>query len=110
MKQGEIWFTDLDPTQGKEQAGQRPVLIISGDSMNHYTDLVIACPLTSVIKNLEGCVVINKSKENNLKSSSEILIFQVRSISKSRLIKRLGSTSPGIIKLVHEQLNNFLRY
>ncbi|MDZ4710543.1 MAG: type II toxin-antitoxin system PemK/MazF family toxin [Saprospiraceae bacterium] len=110
MKQGEIWSTDLNPTQGNEQAGQSPILIISGDAMNLFTSLVIACPLTSIIKNLEGCVVINKSKENNLNSSSEILVFQVRSISKSKLIKRLGSVSPGIVKVVHEQLYHFLQF
>lgn len=110
MRQGEIWFTDLNPTQGNEQAGHRPVLIISGDTMNNYMGLVMACPLTSVIKSREGCVVLTKTKENNLKSSSEILVYQVRSLSKSRLIKLIGKVSPSIVQEVHKQLNNFLHY
>lgn len=108
MTQGEIWSADLDPIQGNEQAGTRPVLILSGDTMNTHMNLVMICPLTSSIKNLEGCIVLEKNKENNLKHSSEILVFQLRTISKTRLKKWIGKVPPSVIRDVHEQLMNFL--
>jgi mRNA interferase MazF len=42
MKQGEIWYADLNPTKGSEQAGLRPVLIVSGDLLNANLPVVIA--------------------------------------------------------------------
>lgn len=44
MLNREIWLADLDPTEGFEQAGKRPVLIISGNAMNSKSGLVIICP------------------------------------------------------------------
>ena len=52
MKQGEIWYADLEPAKGSEQAGKRPVVIVSGTAMNISLQIVMACPLTSVIKNI----------------------------------------------------------
>jgi len=62
--QKEIWLANLNPAQGREQAGMRPVVIVSGDSMNEYFDVVIACPISSKIKNFAGCVVL---KNDNTK-------------------------------------------
>ena len=70
MKQGEIWYADLEPVKGREQAGKRPVIIISGPAMNMSLQVVITCPLTSVIKNIKGCVIIEKNGMNNLKKNS----------------------------------------
>jgi mRNA interferase MazF len=102
----EIWLADLDPTEGFEQAGKRPVLIISGNAMNSRSGLVIICPLTSTIKNYAGNIVIMPDDANGLVSSSEILIFQVRTISSSRLMKKIGR----VPKEVHTNvLKNFIK-
>ncbi len=90
MMQREIYLADLDPAVGSEQQGVRPVLIISGNAMNEMTDLCIVCPLTSKIKNYPGSVVLKSSKKNGLSEDSEVLVFQVRVISKNRLIRKLG--------------------
>jgi mRNA interferase MazF len=108
VTQGEIWSADLDPIQRNEQAGTRLVLIVSGDIMNTHMNLVMICPLTTSIKNFEGCVVLEKNKENNLKQSSEILVFQLRTLSKTRLKKWIGKVPPSVIRNVHEQLMNFI--
>ncbi|MEP6927447.1 MAG: type II toxin-antitoxin system PemK/MazF family toxin [Ginsengibacter sp.] len=60
MNQGEIWYADLEPVKGSEQAGKRPVIIVSGQAMNTTLQIITTCPLTSVIKNIKGCVVIQK--------------------------------------------------
>ena len=51
MKQREIWFADLNPTKGSEQSGIRPVVVISGDTMNNNAGLSLICSLSSKIKN-----------------------------------------------------------
>ena len=51
MKQREIWYANLNPGTGSEHQGFRPVVIVSGNLLNHYLQVVIACPLTSKIKN-----------------------------------------------------------
>lgn len=47
MRRGEIWLVGLDPTQGHEQRGQRPVLIISPESFNRVTKVPVVLPITS---------------------------------------------------------------
>jgi mRNA interferase MazF len=51
MKQGELWYADLNPVVGSEQSGFRPMLVISGNLLNTYLNVVIYCPLTTKIKN-----------------------------------------------------------
>jgi mRNA-degrading endonuclease toxin of MazEF toxin-antitoxin module len=47
MKRGEIWLVDLDPTQGHEQRGRRPVLIVSPEAFNRVTKVPVVLPITS---------------------------------------------------------------
>ena len=91
--QREIWLTDLEPVEGSEQGGKRPVVIVSGETQNEHYPVVIICPLTSKIKHFETGVVINKNGQNGLKVDSEVLTFHIRTISKQRLLKKMGSIS-----------------
>ena len=93
MKQKDIWLTDLNPTTGSEIWGKRPVVIISGDAMNDHQNLKIVCPITSSIKQLMGCVVLQKNEQNGLEKDSEIVTWQVRAIDESRLIHKIGEVS-----------------
>jgi len=110
MKQAEIWYADLNPVKGSEQAGYRPVVIISGDLLNKYLQIVIACPLTTSIKNYKGNVVLKPSTENGLEKTSEILVFHIRSISKDRLVKRIGHITSEELEKLKSGLNDILRY
>lgn len=110
MNQGEIWYADLNPAKGSEQAGFRPVVIISGNLLNTYLNTVICCPLTSKIKNYKGNVVLKASTSNKLKTSSEILTAHVRSISKDRLVKKGGHITAQELENTIENLNELLRY
>lgn len=88
MKQGEIWHANLNPSKGSEQAGHRPVLIMSGDLMNSFLKVVIVCPLTRKIKNYKGNLVLTANEINGLETESEVLSFHIKSISKERLTKK----------------------
>lgn len=108
--QREIWMADLNPVQGSEQSGVRPVVIISGDSMNKYYNVVIICPLTTQIKNYKSCPVIQPDKINKLKSVSQVISFQIRTISKLRLKKKVGLISDHILVKIKEGVNVVLDY
>jgi mRNA-degrading endonuclease toxin of MazEF toxin-antitoxin module len=47
MKRGEIWLVRLDPAEGHEQKGRRPVLVVSPDAFNRLTDVPVVLPITS---------------------------------------------------------------
>lgn len=110
MKQGEIWYANLNPSAGSEQAGFRPVVIISGNLMNEFLSVVICCPITSKIKNYKGDVVLQPNKENKLKVQSEILTFHIRSLSKVRLKEKIGKISNSELEETKKYLNEILKY
>jgi len=110
MKQHEIWYADLNPIIGSEQKGYRPVVIISGNLVNTYLQIVIACPLTTQIKNYKGNIVLEPTESNGLSKPSEIMIFHIRSISKDRLVKKIGNITSDELAILKKGLNDILRY
>lgn len=110
MNQREIWYADLNPVRGSEQRGFRPVVIVSGNLLNAYLSVVIACPLTTKIKNYKGNLVLNPDKNNGLSKKSEIMIFHIRSISKERLVKKTGMITQDQLSILKQSLDDILRY
>ncbi len=110
MRQGDIWNVNLNPTKGSEQAGFRPVVIVSGNLLNQHLNVVIAVPLTTKIKNYKGNPVLMPTQTNGLKAQSEILVFHIRSISKERLVEKLGHISSSELELIIKTLNEILKY
>lgn len=110
MKQGEIWYANLNPTKGSEQAGMRPVVVLSGNLLNEYLNIVIVAPLTTKIKKYKGNPILHPTRSNGLKNESEVLVFHIRSISKNRLVKKLGKIERGELDLAVKTLNEILRY
>ncbi len=110
MKQGEIWYASLDPAKGSEQAGYRPVVILSGNMLNKYLQIVITAPLTTKIKNYQGNPILTPKESNGLLELSELLVFHIRSVSKDRLIKRVGKIDKKELDLAIATLGDILRY
>ena len=108
MKQGEIWMSDLNPVIGSEQAGRRPVVILSGNLMNKFLQVVITAPLTSKIKNYQGNPILKPSTINGLKVESELMVFHIRSISKDRLIEKIGDISKSELQTALSTLNDII--
>lgn len=101
---GEIWFLNLDPTQGREQAGSRPALIVSVDAFNHGpADLVVVLPVTSVAKGIPFHVPVIPL-EGGVRQSSFIKCEDVRSVSRSRLRERWGAIAPQTMAAVEDRL------
>lgn len=110
MKQGEIWLVNLNPAKGKEQQGVRPVVILSGNAMNDTLGICIVCPLSTKIKHYAGCVVLKKDRTNGLDADSEIITFQIRAVSKDRMIHRLGHITVPQLDRIKTGLNEILKY
>jgi mRNA interferase MazF len=110
MKQGEIWLANLDPIKGHEQSGKRPVLIVSGNALNDHMPILWVIPITSKVKNYKGHPILNPHKENGLKEISEVMIFQLKAISKDRLIKKMGIVAQETLNQCKMTINNLLDY
>jgi mRNA interferase MazF len=87
---GEIYWADLNPVRGREQAGLCPVLILSNDLFNRRSGTVIAMAITSQPQRA-GFPLTFTLPENQLTKPSWVKISQVRTISVERLGKRLGA-------------------
>ena len=110
MKQGEIWELYFNPTKGSEQSGRRPAVVISGNMLNKYLQVVIVCPLTTSIKNYKGNLNIEPNENNGLTNVSEVLTFHVRTVSKTRFDKRLGQIPLKDVETIKKTLNDILKY
>ncbi len=100
---GEIYWADLTPTRGHEQAGQRPVLVVSHDVFNERSDTVIALPLTSQVQRVSLPLAL-KIESVSLPKPSWIKISQIRTLSVERLGKRMGRVSADELEQVIEGL------
>src|SRR3990167_2001496 len=110
MLQKDIYLVDLDPIKGREQRGERPAVIISGNTMNKNLGVFIICPISSKIKNYAGCVKVSKNKTNKLSEDSEIITFQIRAIAKERMIKKIGEITSEQLKEILYSLNEIFYY
>ena len=88
----------------------RPVVIVSGNLLNTYLNTIICCPLTTKIKDYKGDVVLQPTEQNGLTVESEILTHHIRSISKDRLTKRIGTIEEKEVQLIKKYLNEILTY
>ncbi len=101
---GEVWLVDLDPTRGREQAGKRPVLVVSANGFNKSpADLVVVLPITSKDKAIPWHVPL-QPPEGGTKTKSFIMCEAVRSISQDRLVQRWGAVTPATLDEVEDRL------
>ena len=101
---GEIWFVDLDPTQGREQRGRRPALVVSADLFNSgRAGLVIVAPVTSKGKGIPTHIRIDPP-EGGLDKVSFAMCEAIRSISKERLLEYLGKVNTNTMDDVEEKI------
>lgn len=103
VRRGDIWVADLRiGAVGSEQGKIRPVLVVQNNIGNKHSPTVTVVPLTSRTKNnLPTHVILN---EPCLPSRSIALAEQIRTIDKSRLIRRIGRISESIMNQINEAI------
>jgi mRNA interferase MazF len=100
---------DLSPTRGHEQAGRRPVLVVSEDLFNRGpAGLVIVLPMTSTLRNVPTHVAL-APPEGGVKNLTAILCDGIRSVSVERLVVRWGTVGPRTMATVEDRLRILLR-
>lgn len=97
--QYEIVVVNLDPTIGSEINKKRPCLIVSPNEMNKYLATIVVCPITSQSKNYPTRVSFELEEQMNW-----IVIDQIRTINKRRVIKTIGRLDNESIKKVKESI------
>ncbi len=104
---GEIYWAELDPTQGNEQSGHRPVLVLSQDVFNERSGTVIAVALTSQEPKASFPLTL-ELLDPNLPKKSWVKISQIRTLSVKRLGRKLGKASDEELELVIDGLNEII--
>ena len=104
---GDVVWAELDPTQGHEQSGRRPVLVLSQDVFNERSGTVIVCALTSQ-EPRAGFPLTLELAGTNLPKRSWVNISQIRTLSVKRLGKKLGRISVEELDQVIEGLNEII--
>jgi mRNA interferase MazF len=95
----DIFLVSLDPSQGSEIKKTRPCLVISPDEMNKYIKTLIIAPMTSKTRDYPTRIPVSfNGKDGN------IVLDQIRTIDKSRLIKKLGTLDTKTASLVLDTL------
>jgi mRNA interferase MazF len=104
---GDILWADLSPVRGREQAGRRPVVVISHDVFNERSGTVIAMALTSQPQRA-GFPLTLEVKTRRLPKRSWVKISQIRTLSRERLGRKIGRLEPEQLDLLVEGLNDLV--
>jgi mRNA interferase MazF len=109
IRRGEVWLADLKPTRGREQTGQRPVLIVSVNPFNHSgAGLVIAVPFTTRKRGIPTHIEV-RPPDGGLRELSFAMCEQLRSIAMDRLAPQpFGRVSPAVLHVVDDRLRLLL--
>ena len=103
IDQYEIHLVALDLTQGSEIQKTRPCLVISPNEMNHFINTIIIAPMTTKSHKYPTRIEINFENKNGW-----IVLDQIRTIDKSRLIKKMGKIDKKTIQKVKDTLREML--
>ena len=104
---GEVRWADLNPVRGREQAGRRPVLVLSHDVFNERSGTVIAVALTSQPQRA-GFPLTLELHARGLPKRSWVKISQIRTLAVERIRKVIGRSSPEELAQVVEGLNEII--
>jgi mRNA interferase MazF len=104
---GDIIWADLNPVRGREQAGSRPVVILSHDVFNERSGTVIAMAITSQPQSA-GFPLTLELDDPKLPKKSWAKISQVRTLSAERLGRRISRLSPEVLDLLVQGLNEII--
>lgn len=104
LRRGEVVWADLEPTKGREQAGHRPVLVISDDVFNQHSGTIIGLAITSRPQKA-GFPLTLKLSGKRLPMEAWVKISQIRTLSTERMGRVIGRVEDSELKQIIEGLN-----
>ena len=102
---GDIYLANLNPYKGSEQGGKRPVIIIQNDVGNHYSPTVIVTAVTSRFFKKRALPTHVPLDNVELEKNSLALLEQIRTIDKSRLIRKIGRVPEEKMKEINQAIH-----
>ncbi len=112
MKQGDIYLVEIPVSGGHEQQGVRPAIIVQSDENIDKIPTVLIVPFTTKMKaaSFPFTFIVEPDPNNNLKSTSVALAFQLRAIDKKRLKNKIGALNPEDNETLQRILKNILAF
>ena len=105
MKRGEVYDAYLDPVEGSEQRGTRPVIIVSRDAINEASPVILAVPCTAYRQqHIYPSQLLLQAAEGGLDRNSVAMAEQVRAIDKRRLGRLHGTLSQAVVQRLNQAL------
>lgn len=111
MDIGDIYSIEIPPSNGHEQAGMRPAIIVQAPGFEKQLPTVLIVPLTSQLaaQFFPGTFLISPDSENGLTMPSVALVFQLRAIDKRRLRRKIGRLNAQPLAELHQQLKALMQ-
>jgi len=110
VRRGDLVLVNLDPTVGVEIKKTRPAIVVSNDSINQFSQLVVVVPLTKNTAHLSPSHVVIPKGSARLAFASKVVTEQIKAVDKQRIVKRLGSLPPSLLAQVERALKNTLAF
>lgn len=110
VRRGDVVVANLDPTVGVEIKKSRPVIVLSNDSINQFSQLVVVVPLTKNTARLSPSHALIPKGVARLTFTSKAVTEQIKALDRRRIVKRLGGLTPPLLAQVERALKNTLAF
>ena len=104
ISRGDIYVANLNPVKGSEQGGQRPVIILQNDVGNRFSPTVIVAAITSRTRKKANMPTHVRLGNPALEKDSQVLLEQIRTLDKTRLISKVGKATDDEMKAIDRSL------
>jgi mRNA interferase MazF len=101
-KRGEVYLVSVDPALGAEIQKTRPAIVLQNDIGNRHSPVTIVAAITSNVQRQSPTGILVKAPEGGLTVDSVVLLNQIRTVDKRRLVKRLGVLRAAPLKQINQ--------
>jgi mRNA interferase MazF len=108
IQRGDVFLVNLDPVTGSEVGKTRPAVVLQNELANQSSPTVTVIPISSRVERVFPFQVRIPRGEGGLERESKALCEQIRTLSRSRLLQRLGQLSPARLEEIHVALDRHL--
>ena len=108
VHEGDVFLANMDPTVGVEIKKTRPVIVVSNEWINQFSQLVVVVPITTSTQKVSPSHVLIPSGQGGLNHLSKALTEQIRAMDKSRLVQQLGRLEKEYMIKLHDAIRNTL--
>lgn len=107
MTTGELYWIELPPTNGHEQGGRRPAIILLDQTVSLRLPVILTIPITTALAALRfpGTLRIDATASNRLSKASVALIFQLRAVDRKRIKEKIGSLDSETLQNIFAKLD-----